>query len=317
LFPYLSREDGVDHACKEEEKRIEAACEPDPGKHWTEKHCPDLLKFKNNDPLVDSMKELEKLADILPTAPHFLGQLPRQQLLDRHKELLGNNPLTDRDGNPDSPSKLHGDAQELLASLSDCLRARKCNLVPYKTKTHFRKVGSENVETTINQPDPRNPRPLKPGCCPGQTGHHLIPSESLKRENGKKGGCKHYDHNAHNAAPTVCVESAFQHSGTHKRVHHSLANIMKDTFIKRQMKKIKVKGVVKDKRIIGDDKLMTMTDMIEFAVESHQMAFPLSACSEECIRAQLKDFYKKCIRSKARMVKADGTAIDANETVTY
>lgn len=217
------------------------------------------------------------------------------QMTDRAKALADGKPLT-IDGKPDSASKLLGDVQELLALTSACLRARKCSLVPHTNKKHFDEVGKGNVETAE-----------KGGCCPGQTGHHLIPGSSVEpRADGK--GCQNYDHGS---APTVCVESANQHAGSHKRAHTSLARIMNEAKAEG-----KTKGWVFTEPLIKADNSIAMEDMIEFAVESHQDAFPLSRCSEKCIRAQLQDFYNKhCRNAKARMVGADGKPIGAGTNV--
>jgi len=52
------------------------------------------------------------------------------------------------------------------------------------------------------------------GCCPGQTGHHLIPDSWAKNAN-----CTNYKEGD---APVVCVEGVSQNDGTHQSVHYNL-----------------------------------------------------------------------------------------------
>jgi hypothetical protein len=91
--------------------------------------------------------------------------------------------------------------QDALATLNECVRARKCNLVP-----HTQKDRSRNVEPSDQG-----------GCCKGQTGHHLVSGAAMKE------ACPAYNRSAHAIAPTVCVEGTTQQFGSHKRVHEKYA----------------------------------------------------------------------------------------------
>ncbi len=90
------------------------------------------------------------------------------------------------------------EGQDALATLNDCTRARKCNLVP-----HTQNDRTRGVEPADNG-----------GCCNGQTGHHLVSGAAMRE------ACPNYKHET---APTVCAEGTSQHFGSHKRVHEKYA----------------------------------------------------------------------------------------------
>jgi hypothetical protein len=171
----------------------------------------------------------------------------------------------------ESMANMMGDVQEAIAVLNPCTRARKCNLVPYDNKPGGRR----------NEPSTRGR-----GCCPGQTGHHLIPGAMSER-----GGCPGYNHGN---APTVCVESANQHSGSHGRVHRAMD---------ARMRAMARAGRVQGGRI-------SLDSTIDAAVRAHESAFPLSHCRAGCIRAQLEDYYRStCPNAQLHAVDRNGSPI--------
>ena len=173
--------------------------------------------------------------------------------------------------------KLASEGQDMLATLNDCTRARKCNLVPYKADGAGNLIGQggkSKVESAVGG-----------GCCPGQTGHHLIPEASLKEQ------CPKYDHSM---APTVCVEGFSQNHGSHERAHQALA--------KRHEMKLEAGKVSPDGR-------MSMDDALDAGADSHKDAFPLSGCSKECIRAQLESYYAMCRGARPQMVNAQAKPV--------
>ncbi|WP_377155223.1 PAAR-like domain-containing protein [Roseateles sp. UC29_93] len=160
--------------------------------------------------------------------------------------------------------KLATEGQDVLATVNDCTRARKCNLVPYDgdgAGNPLGKRGRSKIESASSG-----------GCCPGQTGHHLIPGGSVKDV------CPEYEHGV---APTVCVEGFSQNHGSHARAHQALARLHRS---KQKLGKV------------GQDMRMSMDDAIDAAADSHKEAFPLSGCSKECIRAQLESYYDRVCR---------------------
>jgi hypothetical protein len=172
--------------------------------------------------------------------------------------------------------KLATEGQDMLATLNDCTRARKCNLVPYQGQAGnlIGQRGKSKVEPANNG-----------GCCAGQTGHHLIPEASLKAQ------CPNYDHNM---APTVCVEGFSQNHGSHQRAHQALA--------KAHMQKLK------DGKVAPDGS-MSMGDAIDSAADSHKEAFPLSNCSKACIKEQLESYYKMCSGARPQMVDSQAKPV--------
>lgn len=195
----------------------------------------------------------------------------------------------------ESPSKLMFDLMDAQATINDCIRARKCNLVPHTTRTHFDGVGKSNVPTSDGTGNNR-------GCCPGQTGHHLIPEAMIKPKPGEDSlGCQNYNHAA---APTVCAEGVNHSQGSHGRLHDNLDREL------RAQKEASDNRWFDFRRTINSDGSMSMNDAIASAAEAHRASFPLSFCSRECIEAQLRDFYlKDCSGAKLRAVDKTGKPI--------
>ncbi|MDQ1918741.1 PAAR-like domain-containing protein [Massilia pseudoviolaceinigra] len=205
---------------------------------------------------------------------------------------------------------LGSDGQDIIASLNDCTMARKCNLVPYGTgamgntfKLPPKETAPAGTKPSFRR-DTSKPSNVEPanagGCCPGQTGHHLVPGGSLKE------ACKGaYDHDA---APTVCVEGTSQYFGSHQRAHGALANQH------NLLAQIGRGNGDKRPKKIADDGTMSMDDALDSATRSHQEAFPLSGCSPKCIRAQLESYYKLCKNGRPTMVNANSrTTVPAEE----
>jgi len=166
-----------------------------------------------------------------------------------------------------------------------CLSARKCMLVPYtnnqgklaKGEVEKKDMSAGKMAGIFGLGDSR-------GCCPGQTGHHLIPDSWLKGKcsggsNGKytKGG-----------APVVCMEGTSHTGGTHGEIHTGL-NKAYDQSLTARIEK----GVEHNKYSIND--------VIEMAVDSHKEVMDIDwpgfnlfsgdGCDEACLKAQLASYY--------------------------
>ena len=116
------------------------------------------------------------------------------------------------------------------------------------------------------------------GCCPGQTGHHVIPDEAAK------GSCADY---SHGGAPTICVEGVNNSNGTHGKIHSDL-----DARIQKHKE-----------GAFGSDTI-SYGNMRDKGIQSVRSTFPESKCDEKCLRAQLDAYYKdKC---KGPMKAASG-----------
>ncbi|MGI9452327.1 MAG: DUF4150 domain-containing protein [Geminicoccaceae bacterium] len=79
------------------------------------------------------------------------------------------------------------------ANNSDCVRASRCHLRPYK------------------------PKKGQPACCPGQTPHHIPPKTCFK-------GVKKYKKDK---ALCVCLEGTSQHAGSHGKNHAIIDHLAK------------------------------------------------------------------------------------------
>lgn len=239
--------------------------------------------------LIDNVKSLDK------------GIQEASQIQDRLKAIKNGNPM-EINGQKDSPAKVLGDMQAVMADTSPCLRARKCSLVPYDTKAHTK---GTNVESSTGT-----------GCCPGQTGHHLIPGSIIdtKKKDGTPRtdglGCENYNHKA---APTVCVESANKDAGSHKRAHDAFDKALKNRVDESANPSLWTKATGGPAVQNG---AMDMDETIKAAAESHQEAFPLSRCSKRCIEAQLKDYYNKnCRKAKVRVTNQNGNPVTPDEGI--
>ncbi len=161
----------------------------------------------------------------------------------------------------ENPSKAMADLQTVIAAANPCLRARKCQLVPY------------------NKTDALDAAKKGQGCCPGQTGHHVLPDAMFK---GKK--C----YGGHGAAPTICLEGANNSHGSHGKAHSNL-----------------FKSMEQYRKSTGKDK-MSYPEARDRAVE----AVPAPYCSKKCLKAQLDAFYEKCKNEKVDAIAGshkDGT----------
>jgi hypothetical protein len=166
--------------------------------------------------------------------------------------------------------KVGAAGQDMLATINECTRARKCMLVPY---------GADNANQRGREHSNNK------GCCAGQTGHHLIYDGMMKNA-----GCTGYKYDD---APTVCTEGTNQNVGSHGRIHTKMDE--------------QVQGLADAGKAPGGK--MSMDDTINAAVKSHQEAFPASRCSADCIRNQLNSYYKeRCPNAQPNAVDKNGNA---------
>ncbi|SDH22277.1 GHH signature containing HNH/Endo VII superfamily nuclease toxin 2 [Pseudomonas flavescens] len=148
-------------------------------------------------------------------------------------------------------------AYEKLATKNQankCLQARRCRLVPYKPKGRGKN--------------------RQPGCCPGQTGHHLIEASAfLEPGTRKEGGSlraqfanSKYDLDQ---APCVCAEGPDNTTATHGLMH---------TYQGVRAKKLAPDGV------------WTLRQATECGAASVNMVFQ-GGCNEKCLQAQLHAYH--------------------------
>ncbi|WP_338848514.1 HNH/endonuclease VII fold toxin-2 domain-containing protein [Massilia sp. W12] len=189
-----------------------------------------------------------------------------------------------------NPDKVLAEAMELAGSLNACLRARRCQLV------------------SMSQTSALNAKKHGMGCCPGQTGHHLLPKEMFKRKievdtgqkykNGKPimkkvddpENCTDYTNSVHNNAPVLCVEGTNQNTASHKKVHDSMDKLM-------ERHRLEHKDTISNEQAI------------DAGVKSLKETFK-SGCNPECLKAQLKSYYDKLCNGKMKPRSGKGKTVE-------
>lgn len=181
------------------------------------------------------------------------------------------------------PHKSHADAMSLMAQLDSCVRARKCLLVAYKDTTpDGKKIDGEKLDKAMTQARHGN------GCCPGQTGHHIIPNAMMKGVN-----CPSYKYRN---APTICVEgtkNGFSH-GSHGKAHENLS-----------------KSVYEYKLSTGKDYL-SYSDAKRLGIDAAMDAGALH-CDPRCLAAQLDAHYGACDKENFKAAAGTGATIGAED----
>ncbi|VUD46582.1 hypothetical protein TDB9533_00852 [Thalassocella blandensis] len=155
------------------------------------------------------------------------------------------------------------DWQRNAATINPCVRARKCMLVPMR----------DTSARPSNASGARNSGGMNTshGCCPGQTGHHLIPDSFVKNA-----GCQNYNYNN---APVVCVEGTTQSEGGSHEAIHTATN-----------------EEVVPRRLWGTQGADTASysDVRDAVIRAHAKTFPFSTCPRKCLKEQLDNAYQNC-----------------------
>ncbi len=160
------------------------------------------------------------------------------------------------------PGKAYTNLMSLFALMDACIRARKCLLVKYKDQ---------------NDRDGT-------GCCPGQTGHHLIPDAAAK-----SAGCTGYHENN---APVMCLEGTRNNAGwgTHGNAHQALKERLRSYRERRAASGLSPNTI-------------SYNDMANNAVDAVRLSGAALQCDKDCLLAQLRAYYN-CPNS---MPPNDGT----------
>lgn len=213
-----------------------------------------------------------------------LREMAQQQLDRLHQVQSGAQRILDAAGDEGSWRQMQQDmTREMQDAINSpagaCIQARRCFLVPYEIGNDDRNAQIPNYndqEAGRNSSSSRGRglfgrvQPFNlgdsRGCCPGQTGHHVLPQSWLNGPGGG-GSCPGYDHDK---APTACLEGYSQYSGSHGTAHDAL-----DDFAENR----------------GSTPL-SMEEGIELAAEAYtEPGAPGEGCDKECIKEQLKDYY--------------------------
>ena len=152
----------------------------------------------------------------------------------------------------------------------NCLAARRCQLVPYAPKGRGAK--------------------RQPGCCPGQTPHHMIEASSFF-ESGRGPadgsvplrGTEGYDADK---APCICVEGTNQYHGTHGLMH-----AYQSTAAAQSARS----GTV----ALANGSALS-TEVTDFgtarqqSIEAATKTFPQSGCNPKCLESQINAYHRDC-----------------------
>lgn len=194
------------------------------------------------------------ITDILTTASELaalMGDKGAQAL----EAILAIDDLGDKakallDEMVNEPAKAHANLMSLLGLMDSCLRARKCLLVPYS---------KQNSNSGA-------------GCCPGQTGHHLIPDSAAK------GSCTSY---TKGSAPVMCLEGTTNDKGwgTHGNAHATLKDLINKYREKRTRKNQSPNNISQE-------------EMSNNAIDAVRNSGAALQCDKECLLAQLNAYYK-------------------------
>lgn len=196
--------------------------------------------------------------------------------LNEHKDKLANWKDLNKKQQSKLANEVMADIQAAYAAADPCLRARKCMLVPFNKDGAAKWAGK--------------------GCCPGQTGHHLLPDamfrdaakgdaakkawaadpanrdakgklKSMPRDKLPKREC--WDNYSEGKSPTICAEGNNQYTGSHG-VLHGLTTI-----------NLKTKGA------LGKPD-MSYTEARDLMLDEVHKAY---GCTKECLKEQLDAYY--------------------------
>lgn len=191
------------------------------------------------------------------------------KILGKVQELMGQaNKISDILNSETGMNDIMADMMAAVAEANPCIKARKCSLVPYEETKEAKKQAQSGK-----------------GCCPGQTGHHLLPDAMFREPNGEKTGSgrdgkptlKCWDNYTEGGAPTICLEGTGNNAtnGSHGAAHALTKGLL------RKYQKPTVDG---------KPALMNYTDARD---DLAGMVERVYGCSKKCITAQLDAYYKK------------------------
>ncbi|MEL6750009.1 MAG: PAAR-like domain-containing protein [Pseudomonadota bacterium] len=280
-------------ACADDIKKVNEACASHEGetvpvsgaedskkrpKTWKDDHCKDMIfKPPNNTmkTINTKIKYMKKIIGKLKTEKIDLSNLT-DELLTLESAISTGNAEQKEEALKKFKDGYISNMEKKSNEDGSCLRARKCMLTPYNKTEKKHDEKEESLKLRMGNPD---------GCCPGQTGHHLIPDSWAKSAK-----CKDY---THGDAPVVCVEGITQRHGSHGRIHDALNNeLNKMKILVNSIKILKktLPDIIKRK----PPNIKSRENVIEMAANSHEATFEDAKCNKECIKSQLRNYYKSC-----------------------
>eukprot|EP01013_Petalomonas_cantuscygni_P043535 TRINITY_DN8280_c0_g2_i1.p1 TRINITY_DN8280_c0_g2~~TRINITY_DN8280_c0_g2_i1.p1 ORF type:complete len:412 (-),score=40.15 TRINITY_DN8280_c0_g2_i1:753-1988(-) len=155
----------------------------------------------------------------------------------------------------------------------DCLKARKCMLVPYE------------------------PRSNEGACCPGHTGHHIVEAGSFFTvgRGGTSSANKRIKTSTQNTnykagkAPCVCVSGKNQYHGSHGLMHSIQGNSNRTTGAIASVDIMDDEGKPKGQASLATN---SYAQARKNGLDAMAEVFPESGCEEKCLQAQLDAYHK-------------------------
>jgi hypothetical protein len=158
---------------------------------------------------------------------------------------------------------------------------------PYADAAAFKKGGPCAGVNAKFKLVPYKDKKGNPSCKSPLTGHHLIPGRCMEMRKTPAGNMTYPKGCSHGKAPCVCVDNENQHDGTHRDCHK--------VFDKAELE-------------IGERTGGTMTyaqardAAAESAAGINNDKTPTEN-QQKCIKAQLDNYYKKCLKNKDGSVR--------------
>jgi hypothetical protein len=180
-----------------------------------------------------------------------------------NKDRAGKRANTPRDGDQAS------DFSKLIDK-DPCLSARRCRLTPYED-------AKKSKQTKQGVKDPTK---LQGGCCPGQTGHHLLPDAMFRKIGGTiieglgrdgKELLQGWSKYTEGEGLTICLEGIGRYDGSHGEFH-TLSSELIEAY--------------------RDESGAEMPFSEASAMMAKLVEEKYPQCSKECIEAQLTKIYE-------------------------
>ncbi len=205
--------------------------------------------------LPQMMEELEGLKETVDRMSEESQNI--KKIFSKHADDLKNfDSLTEKE-QVKIASEVMADSQTAYANANPCLRARKCLMVDFK-RTGNKKATRKGE-----------------ACCPGQTGHHLMPDamfrklgQSSKIPRDKKETAECWSGYTEGASPTICLEGGSSR-GSHGEFHDKT---------KKAIKKLRTKETI---------------DYTTARNKTTKIAKNKYGCDQNCLNAQMDAYYKE------------------------
>jgi hypothetical protein len=217
-----------------------------------------------------------------------------------HASVPGNSPTWPYLDEMSGPAKLRACGKEMEAVKDNCPNCEKNS----HTETDCPKIKSSKTKNSGYRNNPcvkakrcmlvpkRRQKNKKGGCCPGQTGHHIVPKHHFKDFPGYSQG----------DAPCVCVEGHTWHRDDRSpfnqrdKTHPDMHDIQDAN--ERLAIDIVEQAIVGGWQDVGNrkpDYAMSYDEARMGGIEAHKQSFPDCdpPCSEKCLEAQINAYHRQ------------------------